>query len=247
MVRTQLEVTIEYGYYSLLTKKEARDKGYIISDDVKFLSNDVLGILYPEKEFLGQEIRLTFRPVVLHHSCTMFDEEVQEHNDEKDQTNNSDSNTDCCRECMLKADCDQVCGSEDEIDCEPPTCIMGKCSKFKDRNASECKQFGYPNDNNPNCVVGAVNRDHFCKNCRAVYSQRKAKREHEEVKGIDEITYGELISKFKERNKDFANLVEDYRPAVGLYKMQIWFKCGKTMYITYNKHEDKFYIEEVDE
>lgn len=54
------------------------------------------------------------------------------------------------------------------------------------------------------------------------------------------MTYGELYHLFLERNKDLAGYINDYRPAPGENRLQIWFKNGLMHYVKYVKELDRF-------
>lgn len=61
------------------------------------------------------------------------------------------------------------------------------------------------------------------------------------------MTYEELFSLFKERNKSIATCIEDYRPANGAYCIQVWTKGGGMFYAKWFPIEDMFLITNANE
>ena len=59
------------------------------------------------------------------------------------------------------------------------------------------------------------------------------------------VTYGELFNLFISRNKDIKRFINDYRPALGEYKIQIWLKSGYTFYARWIEEYKEFALSEV--
>ena len=63
----------------------------------------------------------------------------------------------------------------------------------------------------------------------------------------ENLTHGKLFSLFCERNKDLVRYINDYRPANGEYRIQIWFNNKHTYYVRYIKELEEFVFSNVPE
>lgn len=54
------------------------------------------------------------------------------------------------------------------------------------------------------------------------------------------ITYAELFKKFAERNPDFKKAIVDYRPAINIIGIEIFFENRRSMVFSYDIEEETF-------
>ena len=54
------------------------------------------------------------------------------------------------------------------------------------------------------------------------------------------ITYGEMLTKFKQKYPAYAKRIDDYRPSRFMNGITVWFKGGFSLSVAYDENTDKF-------
>ena len=60
------------------------------------------------------------------------------------------------------------------------------------------------------------------------------------------ISFGEMLTKFKQKYPIYAKQIIDYRPSKFMNGITVWFYGGSSLSVTYDSNEDRFELLDYD-